>query len=627
MDALRLSARGRHGRAPFCLGGAQIDPASREAAYNGRRERIQDKPLCVLMLLHRRLGQVVTRDEIIDECWDGRIVGDDVINRAISILRKLAQRAGGFRIDTIPRAGYRLVEGDGSGVRRARGASLWAWVITAALILSVLLTFFVGSRAADDDAPRVSVLPIAAISGGADAIRLGNSVERAVANALDEIGFPQAKAGQSELTVSGEVAVISGKMRVDIFVGARAGGTRMVSRTFERPTADVEDLPIEVAAGVAEMVSEITTLLSLDGDMAKPAFASRMFAIVDAAAQGDALRAHQIALGAARDYPGSAAAELVLASTYGATLEAFSVPERRSHVQLGRALLERKRAFAPRYGEFGHSWCLLRPRAWLEACERQLRESAKSPRRWNSAPQRLAELVADVGRIEEATRLARVAAASDPYNAPNIGVLLQLLEIEGRHREAEAIYATAIRKWPGRWTLRWNRIMGLAARGDFASLEHFAATIPEAEFTFDAEVLQSALAAYRNGDRRGLVRSCARENLRWSTKQVCVAALAAAEEIDASFAIAFELYPKQAGRSRAEDEELWLERPAYFALSLLSVNSGAPLRRDPRFLELAAQTGLLRYWRTASPPDFCRDAREAALCGRLLGRALSTSAR
>ena len=42
------------------------------------------------------VGELVTREELISSCWDDRIVGDDVINRAILILRRVAKAS---RID------------------------------------------------------------------------------------------------------------------------------------------------------------------------------------------------------------------------------------------------------------------------------------------------------------------------------------------------------------------------------------------------------------------------------------------------------------------------------------------------------------------------------------------------
>src|SRR5690349_13531906 len=97
---------------PFRLGRLRVDPPAHEYAIDGVAERMQPQTLKVLVALHDKLGQLVTRDELVDRCWDGRIVGEDVINRCISLLRRLAEPDNGFRIDTVPRAGYRLVETD-----------------------------------------------------------------------------------------------------------------------------------------------------------------------------------------------------------------------------------------------------------------------------------------------------------------------------------------------------------------------------------------------------------------------------------------------------------------------------------------------------------------------------------
>src|SRR5512138_2792961 len=103
--AVDLEAEG-----PFRVGGATVDPVSREAAYAGGRERLQPQTLKVLIALVRKKGGVVTRSELIDSCWGGRIVGEDVINRSVSILRDFAEHAGGFSIETVPKTGYRLLQ-------------------------------------------------------------------------------------------------------------------------------------------------------------------------------------------------------------------------------------------------------------------------------------------------------------------------------------------------------------------------------------------------------------------------------------------------------------------------------------------------------------------------------------
>jgi hypothetical protein len=64
----------------------------------------------VLVALAQAQGGVVTRDELIDQCWDGRIVSENAINRVISRLRQTAAdfAGGSLEIETITKVGYRL---------------------------------------------------------------------------------------------------------------------------------------------------------------------------------------------------------------------------------------------------------------------------------------------------------------------------------------------------------------------------------------------------------------------------------------------------------------------------------------------------------------------------------------
>jgi DNA-binding winged helix-turn-helix (wHTH) protein len=64
-----------------------------------------------LVTLARADGAVVSRDELIRQCWGGRIVGNDAINNCISKIRQLSDLGDGsaFEVETIPRVGYRLI--------------------------------------------------------------------------------------------------------------------------------------------------------------------------------------------------------------------------------------------------------------------------------------------------------------------------------------------------------------------------------------------------------------------------------------------------------------------------------------------------------------------------------------
>jgi TolB-like protein/DNA-binding winged helix-turn-helix (wHTH) protein len=112
--------------AALALGGLRVRPATREVEWPGGREVLQPRVMQVLVVLARARGEVVSRDDLIDRCWDGRIVSEDAINFVVAKLRKLAQRTGGFRLETISRVGYRLIaEGDAE-------AAAQPWAETAA---------------------------------------------------------------------------------------------------------------------------------------------------------------------------------------------------------------------------------------------------------------------------------------------------------------------------------------------------------------------------------------------------------------------------------------------------------------------------------------------------------------
>jgi Tol biopolymer transport system component len=67
----------------------------------------------VLVALHQAGGEVVSRDELIARCWEGRVVGEDAINRAISRVRDLGRSLGdAFQLETITKVGHRLILAD-----------------------------------------------------------------------------------------------------------------------------------------------------------------------------------------------------------------------------------------------------------------------------------------------------------------------------------------------------------------------------------------------------------------------------------------------------------------------------------------------------------------------------------
>lgn len=95
----------------FKLGGTTIHPPTRQVVGRDAQQTVEPRVMQVLVALALAKGGIVTRDELTAWCWDGRIVGEDAINRTVSRIRQIAAGIGeqSFRVETIAKVGYRLV--------------------------------------------------------------------------------------------------------------------------------------------------------------------------------------------------------------------------------------------------------------------------------------------------------------------------------------------------------------------------------------------------------------------------------------------------------------------------------------------------------------------------------------
>src|SRR6185437_4355052 len=96
----------------FALGAFRVRPSLCEIENKGVLKSIEPRVMQALVAFAQAKGSVVSRDELIQRCWGGRIVGEDAVNRCIAKVRKLAEpdEPQSFVLETIPRVGYRLVE-------------------------------------------------------------------------------------------------------------------------------------------------------------------------------------------------------------------------------------------------------------------------------------------------------------------------------------------------------------------------------------------------------------------------------------------------------------------------------------------------------------------------------------
>lgn len=168
------------------FGEFRIDCIRRRLLHDGRRIRIQQKPLDVLIYLAVNYPRVVSRQELLDRFWF-RTVNEEALTRCVSTLRRLLgdSREPPRFIETLWGQGYRFIESvTVSGVGRpepsgtiAAGSDqgvqvhshdgartrLAAWALAAMLLLLAFagaLFWYSSNRKTEPSVERLAVLPM-----------------------------------------------------------------------------------------------------------------------------------------------------------------------------------------------------------------------------------------------------------------------------------------------------------------------------------------------------------------------------------------------------------------------------------------------------------------------------------
>lgn len=107
---LRALTRRGLGRRPAVLtaAGIHLDPAGRTVVHDGVKLDFTSRELAVLEYLLRRPGQVVSKSELLDHCWDTAYDGGPaVVEVTVHRLRRKLDRSGGPAvIHTLRGQGY-----------------------------------------------------------------------------------------------------------------------------------------------------------------------------------------------------------------------------------------------------------------------------------------------------------------------------------------------------------------------------------------------------------------------------------------------------------------------------------------------------------------------------------------
>ena len=97
------------GRAGFQFGDFLLIPRERLLLRDSEPVPLTGKPFDLLLALLRRSGQLVSKDELLQEVWSGRFVEEGNLSVNISAVRKALGSGGAPFIQTVSKRGYRFV--------------------------------------------------------------------------------------------------------------------------------------------------------------------------------------------------------------------------------------------------------------------------------------------------------------------------------------------------------------------------------------------------------------------------------------------------------------------------------------------------------------------------------------
>lgn len=254
--------------ADFPLGDLRVRPSVRQVERGGDSETLEPRIMQVLVALGRRRGEVVSRDDLITLCWEGRAVSDDALNRCISRLRKLGEASDAFELETIPRVGYRLTAGEAVAKRPAPVAEDRRGDVSSLLVLP----FANRSGLAEDQVFADGMVEdvIDAMAQGVHVRVFGGVVTTSLRGApVTDFTALGARLG-ADLLLEGNVRRAGADLRVTAQLVEAATGQVIWSGRFERALAELAALQEELVLEIAGALGVEVHLLDMQNALKKP---------------------------------------------------------------------------------------------------------------------------------------------------------------------------------------------------------------------------------------------------------------------------------------------------------------------------------------------------------------------
>lgn len=485
------------------LGRMTLRPSNCELIHATGVETVEPQVMRVLLALARQSGRVLSRDAIVEQGWDGRIVSEDAINRVLSRIRSLARRTGAFELSTIRKVGYRLDLVSGRGVRpgtKPKAAGRRTMTIVLSCLFGVALVAAGGvlwvsrdgppATAASAPSPALLVSVIAADGANASSASALDRQMRATLSSMRGLTLLEgtnAASRPADLVLKGVVQTVDGRDLIeltlrDVHAGATVWNARFDGRTMSEPTPDeravsaaVRFLAVRLGDRLAGRsavrdpsdpeVDRLILRAQRAFEASNKARHQRNWSLFEQLVQtayadsGEALE---------RD-PGSAGALMVryqLENSPQYPRPDETRPQFEARLQRSAAYLARALAAGPDDPEVlvaaGQDyWRAMRWEDSERLLERAIAIDPNSPdaNSWYAYHLNL------MGRCGEGLRYARIAAGLAPDDVWRQQAIPRLLHCEGRREEASQAYMALLRRDPGNvFVLRELYLMRLSER-------------------------------------------------------------------------------------------------------------------------------------------------------------------
>lgn len=567
----------------FTLGQIEVRPATREVVCEGRREPLEPRVMQVLVALARRAGEVVSRNDLIESCWAGRIVGDDAVNRSIGQLRALARRFEAFEIETIPRVGYRL-----TARQEASAAAAPEGVVLAVLPFDNLSTE--AELAYFSDGVSEEILHTVARRTDLKVIGRSSSFAfrgpaKAARNVAQELNATH--------VLDGSVRRNADRVRISVELVECAGQTAVWADRFDRDMSDVLKLQDEIAVAVAR---------ALKAELADAAEEAQ----VNPEAYDLFLRARQTELSRAvplLEKTVSLAPQFVSAWAELAHLRAVAnrgisldLDARSVSRQAVLAAAEQALRLDPNCGLAQVALAQLRPWGDYAGRAASLRTALSSGAATTEIATEMAWFLNEIGHAEEAATYAAQARDLDPWHPGAVNVYAQSLAFSGRYEDALRIYADGDVRWPEVFHFTIGALYLAMMAGDWAAFDRLQGRVAAASGAnrHAARILAaSAMIRDPTPARRERILTVLREQVRDSgAVQLSTLSLAhrmglADEAFDFVGRSSFDHLRLDDGPAPAGEMSPGI---------IFNRSARTPMMMDPRFVTLCQKLGLCRYW-------------------------------